>query len=350
MTTRALWLLDDGLILGGGQLFALRLARWAGRPVRLVCPAGSAVWERAQAAGVPCHDVAFPAPAPAQALALVRAAARLRRVLGSATAAGDVVVSGGIRCSLVAAPALAGRRDAPPLVHLLHERDSATRASVRVALRRSRRVVAVGATAAEAYRAALPGARVVQANNFLAPDVLDALVARRAEGHGAPPRVGVLARLIPEKGVAELVDELAAAPGAWRDLQVAGALQDGAEVERVRARVAATGLGDRVRLLGAVDDVGAFLAGLDVLVVPSVGNEGQPTVMLEGLAAGVPVVARTALVSGDFAGLPVARYAGAGDLGAALAAAAAAAPASRDELARRFGPEQAVAAIDEAAA
>jgi glycosyltransferase involved in cell wall biosynthesis len=347
-----LWVLDDGLILGGGQLFALRLAACAEEPVRLVCPAGSPVWERARAAGIPCADVAFPAPAPGQARALGRAMRRLRAVLAAAEP-GDILVSNGIRCSLVAAPALAGRRGAPPLVHLLHERDSAERRSVRAALRRSRRVVAIGAGAATAYRAALPGARVVQANNFLAPAAVEALsaaaAARAPRPDGAPPRLGVLARIIPEKGVAELVDELAATPAAWDTLAVAGALQDAGEVERVRARIAARGLEGRAALTGPTDDVAAFLGAVDALVVPSVGHEGQPTTILEGLAAGLPVLAREPMVSTDFADLAVLAYRGAADLGAALAALPAPGAPPAALLAQRFACGQVVAALREAA-
>lgn len=349
----ALWLLDDGLIMGGGQLFALRLACWARRPVTIVCPEGSGLWERATAQGLPCVAADFPEPSGAHAPAMVAAARRLRRVLGATTAGRDVVVSGGIRCSLVAASALAARRGAPPLVHLMHERDSAQRGSVRLALRRSRRVVAMGSVAAAAYRTALPGARVVQVNNFLAPDVLDQLVAARAarravEAPGAL-RLGVLARVIPEKGVAALVDELVAAPGAWGTLAVAGALQDADEVARVRSRIQAAGLGTRVTLRGAVDDVPAFLDDLDALVVPSTGNEGQPTVILEAVAAGLPVIARAPLVSQDFAGLPVVPYTGPADLAGALAEVTALGAAPAERLRERFGVGQVLAAIEQAA-
>jgi glycosyltransferase involved in cell wall biosynthesis len=79
-------------------------------------------------------------------------------------------------------------------------------------------------------------------------------------------------------------------PERWAALRVAGARQDEHYAAEVERRIASSGLGDRVELLGHRDDVVAFLAEIDALVVPSVGNEGQPTVILEALATGVPVI------------------------------------------------------------
>ncbi|HMJ36454.1 MAG TPA: glycosyltransferase [Baekduia sp.] len=335
LAQRPLWLLDDGgAVLGGGQLFALRLARSADRPVVLACPAGSPLARAAAAQGTPWVDVPFPAPHPAQAGALRAAARRLSAVVPADAA----VVSGAIRASLVAGLS----RIRGPVVHLLHERDSAARPTVRLALRRSR-VLAVGAIGAQTYRAALPRARVIAVNNFLARDELAALAGVRRTRTGGV--LGVLARLIPEKGIAELVDELAAAGGAWTELRVAGARQDEGYARHIEERAARAGLADRVTLLGAVDDVPAYLGAIDTLVVPSTGREGQPTVILEALATGAPVVVRRPMMSADFAGLPVFAYDDPPQLAAALAHRAGADVA---DLEARFGVGQVLAAIDEA--
>ncbi|MCW3002652.1 MAG: glycosyl transferase group 1 [Conexibacter sp.] len=337
MADRPLWVLDDGgIVLGGGQLFALRLARAAGRPVTLACPAGSPLARAAQDAGVPWVDVPFPAPHPAQAVALRRAAQRL----GAVVPRDAVVLSGAVRASLVAGLARLGD---VPVVHLLHERDSAARVTVRLALRRSR-VLAVGAVAAQTYREALPGARVVQVNNFLSADEVAPLAAQRHARNGGGI-VGVLARLIPEKGIAELVDELGAHPDAWTELHVAGARQDEGYARAVEARIAAAGLGGRIRLLGPVDEVPAFLRAVDTLAVPSIGREAQPTTILEALAAGVPVVCRRPIMSPDFTGLPVTPYETPAELAAAVRAPGA--PSPVDEVQRRFGVAQVLAALDE---
>ena len=58
----------------------------------------------------------------------------------------------------------------------------------------------------------------------------------------------------------------------------------------VRERVDALDLGEAVRFLGQRRDVPAILEALDLLVVPSLW-EGLPNVMLEAMAAHVPVVA-----------------------------------------------------------
>src|SRR3954465_14424253 len=80
---------------------------------------------------------------------------------------------------------------------------------------------------APAPRGRLPGLEVIALNNFLAPAELEALVAARSERPPAVlPVLGVLARLIPEKGVLELVEELSRCGDRWSELRVAGARQD----------------------------------------------------------------------------------------------------------------------------
>jgi glycosyltransferase involved in cell wall biosynthesis len=59
------------------------------------------------------------------------------------------------------------------------------------------------------------------------------------------------------------------------------------EVERLASQL---GLGDRLVLMGWVDDVHAFLHDLDVFVLTS-RFEGLPRAVLQAFAAGVPVVA-----------------------------------------------------------
>ncbi len=79
--------------------------------------------------------------------------------------------------------------------------------------------------------------------------------------------------------------------------------------------------------------------------MPSIGTEGQPTVIVEGLARGLPVIVRRPIWSRDFEGLPVLPYANPDELAAAIAQAQKLAPAAPEELERRFGPEQALDAL-----
>jgi glycosyltransferase involved in cell wall biosynthesis len=64
----------------------------------------------------------------------------------------------------------------------------------------------------------------------------------------------------------------------------------GERLSRLRAVVAARGLGDRVRLLGLREDVRDLLVGADAFVLPSL-VEGMPLALIEAMAAGLPVVA-----------------------------------------------------------
>lgn len=350
----AIVLVDDGRILGGGQLFALRLARWlltqgpsAPAPT-IACPANSALAAQSRAAGVPVRDIRFPdltvRASPSAPAAVLRMASLLREARDS----GAVVVANAPRVQAFAALARMVTPRAPAVVNLEHEQETADRRSARLVLQRVGRVVAVGANTAAAYERALPGAGIHHLNNFLDPDDIDRAVASRSERTtDRPPVVGVLARLIPEKGVLEAIGELGAQPGAWAALRIGGGAQDPAYAKRVRAAADDPRLGGRAALLGPIEDVPGFLSEIDVLLVPSTGHEGQPTVILEALVHGKPVIVRRPIWSPDFTGLPVTAYDGGTELAAALRAAPG--PAEPAELHARFGPGQALAAILEAA-
>ena len=146
----------------------------------------------------------------------------------------------------------------------------------------------------------------------------------------------------------ELVDELAAWPESWSELRVGALPQDESYGRAVADRIAAAGLGERIRMLGPVSDLGGFLDAVDVLVVPSTGREGQPTAILEALAHGRGVIVRRPIWAEDYAGLPVAAYDDASDFGRELERLPDA-PAPLAELERRFGPGQALAGVVEAA-
>ena len=81
--------------------------------------------------------------------------------------------------------------------------------------------------------------------------------------------------------------EALAALEARVKLLVAGAGEMEADY---RTKAAALGLGDRVRFLGHRTDVGALLGSCDILLCPST-LEATPYVILEAMAAGLPVVA-----------------------------------------------------------
>jgi glycosyltransferase involved in cell wall biosynthesis len=101
--------------------------------------------------------------------------------------------------------------------------------------------------------------------------------------------VGAAGRLSPEKGFGVLVD--AAALIAARDPSIGFVLfGEGPLRAELCRRVAAANLANQFVLAGFRRDLDQFLPFLDLLVLPSF-TEGLPNVVLEALAAAVPVVA-----------------------------------------------------------
>ena len=102
-----------------------------------------------------------------------------------------------------------------------------------------------------------------------------------------PPRLVCVGRLSPEKGQDILVEAFGREDCGAATLDLLG---DGPLRPKIAARVAERGLGNRVRLLGTVPDVGARLKDYDGFVLPSL-TEGLSLALLEAMAAGLPVVA-----------------------------------------------------------
>ncbi len=103
-----------------------------------------------------------------------------------------------------------------------------------------------------------------------------------------PPGVPILVTvsvLRPAKGIEVLLDTVQHVPGAYF-LIVGG----GPKEEEFRELAAKSGVGNRVRWAGFRTDVDALLAGCDLFVHPSLAD-AFPTVLLEAMAAGLPVIA-----------------------------------------------------------
>ncbi len=109
--------------------------------------------------------------------------------------------------------------------------------------------------------------------------------AKAALGVTGPLVVSVGA-LIPRKGHDRVIGAVAALPGV--SLIVAG---EGPERSNLEAMIAAEGLGDRVRLTGAVahDAMPGLMAAADVMALAS-ASEGLANVWVEALACGTPIV------------------------------------------------------------
>jgi glycosyltransferase involved in cell wall biosynthesis len=167
---------------------------------------------------------------------------------------------------------------------------------IRAGLSQARRVVAVSEALGAAVAAlGVPRERIVVQHNGVDGEVFtpgDRREARAALGLPLERRlVGYVGRLSAEKGPDVLVEAMAALAG--RDPGVDLAFVGSGPLEpALRARIAAAGLGERIRLLGhrGHDELPAWLRAVDVLCLPS-RREGCPNVVLEALASGRPVVA-----------------------------------------------------------
>jgi len=101
--------------------------------------------------------------------------------------------------------------------------------------------------------------------------------------------VGVVARLQPEKGVANFLRAAACVSRIFPDARFL-VVGDGPLREELSGLARHLGVSERVRFLGYRTDSRALMRLMDVLVVPSL-TEGSPLIVLEAMAAGVPVVA-----------------------------------------------------------
>jgi glycosyltransferase involved in cell wall biosynthesis len=101
--------------------------------------------------------------------------------------------------------------------------------------------------------------------------------------------IGAVGRLVPVKDHATLIAAIARLRQRGIDVMavIAG---DGPLRPELETLAAASGVGDRVRLLGYRPDVAAVLAALDVFVMCS-QSEGLSNTILEAMATGLPVVA-----------------------------------------------------------
>lgn len=96
-------------------------------------------------------------------------------------------------------------------------------------------------------------------------------------------------RLIREKGLYELLDALAAVRERRAcHLTMAG---EGPELEQLRVRASQLGIGDDISFTGHLveDDLAQLYRSADVFVLPSY-SEGLPTVLLEAMSYGLPIV------------------------------------------------------------
>ena len=138
-------------------------------------------------------------------------------------------------------------------------------------------------------------------------------------------------RLAPQKRFDLLIDAFARGARPGDRLAIFG---DGPLRARLEVRAARRGISGRMLLPGHISDLAPWFAHADALVMSS-DYEGMPAVLVEALAAGLPVIATrssagvTALLGGGLG-----RLVDTGDVDALAAALAAEVPARQDEAAR----------------
>jgi glycosyltransferase involved in cell wall biosynthesis len=113
--------------------------------------------------------------------------------------------------------------------------------------------------------------------------------AREALGVRHVPTLGIVATLRSWKGHDDLLDAFARLRTRFPDWQLL-IIGDGPQRARLEAHARMRALGDAVRFTGQTGDVPAWLATLDLFVLPSSGDEGVPQSIMQAMACGLPVV------------------------------------------------------------
>ncbi|MFD0724041.1 glycosyltransferase [Lysobacter brunescens] len=178
----------------------------------------------------------------------------------------------------------------------LRVRDAISRRLTRPVLRAAQRILVVsedlGRVAVRDYDADPAKIRAI-------PNGCDATIfhpqpqgdARAALGlDSGVPLIAYVGRLVPEKGLRELLDAVTALATRLTGLQLA-LIGEGPMRAELEARIAAMP-GVRVHLPGAQGprEVARWMAASDLVTLPSY-SEGHPNVLVEALACGRPVVA-----------------------------------------------------------
>lgn len=116
------------------------------------------------------------------------------------------------------------------------------------------------------------------------------------EPRAAAPKtwtLGMAALFRPRKGIEVLLEALKIARLQGNDvrLRAIGPFETPAYEAEVRALAERLGIADAIEWTGFITNIASELAQIDALALPSLFGEGLPMVVLEAMAAGVPVIA-----------------------------------------------------------
>jgi len=195
--------------------------------------------------------------------------------------------------------ALASRLTGKPLVHHIHSptaMDSTRRVlnkfnaiAERAALKRASAVIAVSQSMGKyAEQQGINwGIVEVVPNGVPIQATLSDRQAPRAQW-----TIGSVALIRPRKGFEVLLDALALlkSEGAPVRLRAVGSFETSEYEIELKRRATQLGLDDVIKWTGFVRDVHSELAHMDLFVLPSLFGEGLPMVILEAMAAGIPVI------------------------------------------------------------
>lgn len=114
-----------------------------------------------------------------------------------------------------------------------------------------------------------------------------------ARGNASRWRLGLIALMRPRKGIEIALKAMDVLNRMQQpvELELIGSFETEAYQHHILQQIREMGLQDRVVWSGFTRDVPAALRRLDALLLPSLFGEGMPMVVLEALAAAVPVVA-----------------------------------------------------------
>jgi glycosyltransferase involved in cell wall biosynthesis len=333
---------DPELGFGGGetQVLALTIAlAGGGHRAELICDPAGRLWERAVAAGIRCHPIRI-----RNAIDLA-AGIRLRAILKRERY--DVVHFHTSRAHSMA-PFARGFGSTLVVTRRMDYRPNRVFAAY-LYNRAVDGVVAISGGVADSLAAAgVDRERItivhsgVDCGRFRPPTPEERVRTRRALGmsHGESA-ISAVGALEPRKGhryLIEAIARLALHPSSIKvKCFIAGHGSIRGELER---EIVQRGCGERVRLLGRIEDARELLWASDVFVMPSV-KEGLGVAALEAMTTGLPVIASDVgglreVVEDDRSGIIVARQDP-----AALASAIARLAESADLRARMGGAARA---------